>query len=122
MEPLMYGDYPISMKRNAGARIPAFTSHESEQVKGSSDFIGVIHYTNVNITDNSEVLNIKLRDYSTDMAAKIRKYLVNFKDGELVHVWESFYNRFESQNQWEADVSNFWVSELIMEKEIQTCI
>ncbi|XP_057422758.1 hydroxyisourate hydrolase-like isoform X2 [Lotus japonicus] len=72
MEPLMHGDYPISMKRNAGARIPAFTSHESEQVKGSSDFIGVIHYTNVIITDNSEVLNIKLRDYSTDMAAKIQ--------------------------------------------------
>ncbi|KAJ1395825.1 Glycoside hydrolase family 1 [Sesbania bispinosa] len=60
MEPLMHGDYPISMKRNAGARIPAFTSCESKQVKGAYDFIGVIHYSNVNITDNSDALNINL--------------------------------------------------------------
>lgn len=59
------------MKRNAGARIPTFTSIESKQVKGSYDFIGIIHYTNVNVTDNSGALNIKLRDYTQDMAANI---------------------------------------------------
>ncbi|XP_061347357.1 hydroxyisourate hydrolase-like isoform X2 [Gastrolobium bilobum] len=69
LEPLMHGDYPISMKTTAGARIPAFTSHESEQVKGSCDFIGVIHYTNSNVSDYSDALKNKLRDYSTDMAA-----------------------------------------------------
>ncbi|WVY98828.1 hypothetical protein V8G54_030987 [Vigna mungo] len=74
MEPLQYGDYPISMKTNAGVRIPAFTTRESEQVKGSFDFIGVIHYTNVNITDNSDTLKNQLRDYNADMAAKICKY------------------------------------------------
>lgn len=83
MEPLMHGDYPNSMKRNAGARIPTFTSRESKQVKGSSDFIGVIHYTNINITDNPGALNIKLRDFSADMAAKLLcKYLV--KNSDLV--------------------------------------
>ncbi|XP_027189896.1 hydroxyisourate hydrolase-like isoform X3 [Cicer arietinum] len=71
VEPLIHGDYPISMKRNAGARIPTFTSIESKQVKGSYDFIGIIHYTNVNVTDNSGALNIKLRDYTQDMAANI---------------------------------------------------
>ncbi|XP_020204626.1 hydroxyisourate hydrolase isoform X1 [Cajanus cajan] len=71
MEPLLYGDYPISMKTNAGERIPAFTIRESEQVKGSYDFIGVIHYTNSNVTDNSDALEKQLRDYSADMAAKI---------------------------------------------------
>ena len=73
MEPLQYGDYPISMKTNAGVRIPAFTPRESEQVKGSFDFIGVIHYTNINITDNSDALKNQLRDYDADMAAKICK-------------------------------------------------
>ncbi|KAK7392319.1 hypothetical protein VNO78_20753 [Psophocarpus tetragonolobus] len=34
MEPLLHGDYPISMKRIIGKRIPTFTNHESEQVKG----------------------------------------------------------------------------------------
>ncbi|CAJ1968628.1 unnamed protein product [Sphenostylis stenocarpa] len=71
MEPLQYGDYPISMKMNAGERIPSFTNRESEQVKGSFDFIGVIHYTNVNITDNSDALKNQLRDFKADMAAKI---------------------------------------------------
>ena len=69
MEPLVHGDYPISMKTNAGARIPAFTNRESEQVKGSSDFIGLIHYYNINVTDNSDALNEKLRDYGADMGA-----------------------------------------------------
>ncbi|XP_027936993.1 hydroxyisourate hydrolase-like isoform X1 [Vigna unguiculata] len=71
MEPLQYGDYPISMKKNAGVRIPAFTTRESEQLKGSFDFIGVIHYTSVNITDNSDVLKNQLRDYAADWAAMI---------------------------------------------------
>lgn len=71
MEPLLHGDYPISMKRNAGERIPAFTNAESKQVKGSYDFIGVIHYTNINVTDDPGTLNIKLRDYTADMAAKL---------------------------------------------------
>nr|KYP74195.1 Hydroxyisourate hydrolase [Cajanus cajan] len=83
MEPLLYGDYPISMKTNAGERIPAFTIRESEQVKGSYDFIGVIHYTNSNVTDNSDALEKQLRDYSADMAAKICKYFVKFKDSEF---------------------------------------
>ena len=71
MEPLLHGDYPISMKKNAGARIPTFTNRESKLVKGSYDFIGVIHYTNVNVSDHSDALTNKLRDYSADMAAKL---------------------------------------------------
>ncbi|RYR04284.1 hypothetical protein Ahy_B06g083953 [Arachis hypogaea] len=58
MEPLVRGDYPVPMKRNAGSRIPAFTSRESEQIKGSADFI-----------DNPEALNNNLRDYNLDMAS-----------------------------------------------------
>ena len=52
MEPLLHGDYPISLKKNVGARIPTFTNRESKLVKGSYDFIGVIHYTNVIVTYN----------------------------------------------------------------------
>ncbi|AES98450.1 putative hydroxyisourate hydrolase [Medicago truncatula] len=70
MEPLLHGDYPDSMKANAGARIPSFTSRESEQVKGSYDFIGIIHYIKLNVTDNSDVLKTELRDFIADSAAK----------------------------------------------------
>jgi beta-glucosidase len=79
MEPLIYGDYPTSMKKNAGARIPTFTRCELKKVKGSYDFIGVIHYMNINVSDNYGALNIKLRDFNADMAVNlICKYL--FKD------------------------------------------
>ncbi|CAJ2629130.1 unnamed protein product [Trifolium pratense] len=71
MEPLLYGDYPISMKKNVGARIPTFTNWESKQVKGSYDFIGVIHYMNINVSDNYGALNIKLRDFHADMAVNL---------------------------------------------------
>jgi beta-glucosidase len=40
----MYGDYPDVMKRNAGTRLPTFTNLESNQVKGSFDFLGVNYY------------------------------------------------------------------------------
>ncbi|KAK4273216.1 hypothetical protein QN277_021660 [Acacia crassicarpa] len=70
MEPLVYGDYPDVMKRNAGSRIPTFTSRESKQIKSSWDFIGVIHYTILNVTDNSDILKNKTRDYTADAAVQ----------------------------------------------------
>lgn len=80
MEPLVHGDYPISMKKNAGARIPAFTTRESKQVKGSSDFIGIIHYTSINVTDNSDSLKTNLRDLFADMAVQlVGKYFIILK-------------------------------------------
>nr|XP_029146968.1 hydroxyisourate hydrolase-like [Arachis hypogaea] len=69
--PLVHGDYPISMKTNAGARIPTFSDRESAQLKGSCDFIGMIFYNNLNVTDNSVALKRNLRDYGADMAAQL---------------------------------------------------
>jgi len=77
MEPLVYGDYPISMKTNAGVRIPAFTPRESEQLKDSFDFIGVNYYTGINVTDNSDSLKNPLRDFTADTATMFCKYLVS---------------------------------------------
>jgi len=73
--------YPISIKKkNAGAIIPTITNCESEQVKGSYDFIGVIHYMNINVRDNPDALSIQLRDYNADMAANlICNYSIMFK-------------------------------------------
>ncbi|KAJ4824302.1 hypothetical protein Tsubulata_029360 [Turnera subulata] len=42
--PLVFGDYPSIMKERAGSRLPGFSSQESKLVKGSFDFLGVIHY------------------------------------------------------------------------------
>ncbi|KAK9281125.1 hypothetical protein L1049_004018 [Liquidambar formosana] len=70
VEPLLFGDYPNTMKENAGSRIPAFTSDESKQVKGSFDFLGVNHYYSSYIKDNSSSLKMDQRDYGGDMAVE----------------------------------------------------
>ncbi|KAK7323956.1 hypothetical protein VNO77_27460 [Canavalia gladiata] len=43
--PVIYGDYPESMKSLVGARLPKFTKLESENLKRSIDFLGVNYYT-----------------------------------------------------------------------------
>ncbi|KAL9308794.1 Beta-glucosidase 1 [Arabidopsis thaliana] len=72
LEPLIYGDYPDVMKRTIGSRLPVFSKEESEQVKGSSDFIGVIHYLTAlvtNIDGNPSLSGIP--DFNSDMGESI---------------------------------------------------
>ncbi|KAF3434922.1 hypothetical protein FNV43_RR22009 [Rhamnella rubrinervis] len=71
LHPLVFGDYPETMKRNVGSRIPAFTSNESKLVKGSLDFVGILYYTYAIVKDNPDSLKMQLRDFGADMAASI---------------------------------------------------
>ncbi|GKV53965.1 hypothetical protein SLEP1_g60476 [Rubroshorea leprosula] len=71
LHPLVYGDYPRVMKKNAGSRIPVFTNVESDQVKGSFDFIGINFYATFYIKDNPSSVDVELRDVNADMAAKM---------------------------------------------------
>ncbi|XP_059458185.1 beta-glucosidase 11-like isoform X1 [Corylus avellana] len=71
VNPLMYGDYPDVMKRNVGTRLPTFTNLESNQVKGSIDFLGVNYYLTVYVKDNSSKLEMELRNFNADMAVDI---------------------------------------------------
>ncbi|KAL4603573.1 hypothetical protein ACB092_10G133500 [Castanea dentata] len=63
---LVFGDYPNIMKQNAEARMPVFTDHESKLVKGSFDFIGVIHYISMDVKDISNGLKMVYRDVFMD--------------------------------------------------------
>ena len=66
---MVFGDYPDEMKRILGSRLPVFSNEESELVKGSSDFLGIIHYTTVyiaNITPAPSVLPSN-QEFFTDM-------------------------------------------------------
>ncbi|KAF3544169.1 hypothetical protein DY000_02009756, partial [Brassica cretica] len=70
--PLIFGDYPDEMKRTVGSRLPVFSLEESEQVKGSSDFIGIIHSLAASVT------SIKFKpslsghpDFYSDMGASM---------------------------------------------------
>ncbi|KAL3644767.1 glycosyl hydrolase 1 [Castilleja foliolosa] len=69
MNPLIFGDYPDIVKKRVKTRIPAFTKQESEQVKGSFDFIGLNHYTTVYVKDSPNKKR-DINDFYTDMAAE----------------------------------------------------
>ncbi|CAJ2679017.1 unnamed protein product [Trifolium pratense] len=44
MDPLTKGEYPKSMQSMVGNRLPKFSREESEQLKGSFDFLGLNYY------------------------------------------------------------------------------
>lgn len=47
---------PDVMKRIFGPRLPVFSKEESEQVKGSSDFVGIIHYLAASVSKSETSL------------------------------------------------------------------
>ncbi|OVA12443.1 Glycoside hydrolase [Macleaya cordata] len=53
LDPIMFGDYPLSVKRLVGDRLPVFSKQESTDIKGSFDFIGMNHYVTLYVMDNS---------------------------------------------------------------------
>ncbi|KAJ4968904.1 hypothetical protein NE237_015605 [Protea cynaroides] len=71
MDPLMFGDYPEIVKKNAGSRIPSFTPSQSRQVQGSADFFGLNHYITQYVQDDPDSLNNEPRDFQGDMAIKL---------------------------------------------------
>ncbi|CAN6249035.1 unnamed protein product [Urochloa humidicola] len=70
MDPLVGGDYPLSMKGLVGSRLPRFTKEQSEMLKGAFDFIGLNYYTTYYATNlpPSNDLNIS---YNTDSRANL---------------------------------------------------
>lgn len=44
-DPVYFGKYPDSMRKQLGDRLPEFTPEEVALVKGSNDFYGMNHYT-----------------------------------------------------------------------------
>ncbi|KAK7362435.1 hypothetical protein VNO77_04547 [Canavalia gladiata] len=53
LDPLMFGDYPSSMRSRVGSRLPNFTQSEAALIKGSLDFVGINHYTTYYARNNS---------------------------------------------------------------------
>lgn len=44
-DPIWLGDYPASMRKILGARLPEFTEDEVKNLIGSADFLGLNHYS-----------------------------------------------------------------------------
>ncbi|XP_045820620.1 cyanogenic beta-glucosidase-like [Trifolium pratense] len=51
MDPITKGNYPKSMRSLVGSRLPKFSKEESEDLKGSFDFLGLNYYSSYYATD-----------------------------------------------------------------------
>ncbi|CAI9104564.1 OLC1v1003266C1 [Oldenlandia corymbosa var. corymbosa] len=71
MNPLVYGDYPKTMKAVVGNRLPKFTPEESKLLKGSYDFHGVNYYTAMYTSHPSNPPNKTHARYITDYLADL---------------------------------------------------
>ena len=71
MNPFRFGDYPDTMKKNVGSRLPSFTKTESNLVKGSIDFLGINFYYTMYCKNDPSSLEIEQRDYLLDMAVQM---------------------------------------------------
>lgn len=69
LHPLVFGDYPETMKKAAGSRLPLFSDYESELVTNAFDFIGLNHYTSNYVSDNSNAVKAPLQDVTDDISS-----------------------------------------------------
>ncbi|KAI9093582.1 hypothetical protein K1719_027031 [Acacia pycnantha] len=68
LNPIMFGEYPETLKRSAGWKLPSFTKAESNMVKGSIDFLGINFYFTRYVKNNPSSSQIGERDILADLA------------------------------------------------------
>ncbi|KAL9271971.1 Beta-glucosidase 6-like protein [Drosera capensis] len=70
LDPMIFGDYPSSMKTRVGDRLPRFSAEETTSLKGSLDFVGINHYTTWYAKHNdTNIIGILLNDSLADSGA-----------------------------------------------------
>ncbi|XP_062111397.1 beta-glucosidase 40-like isoform X2 [Humulus lupulus] len=62
LDPLIFGDYPKSMRERVRKRLPVFSKFEASLVKGSLDFVGINHYTTYYGWNRTMALNDTVQD------------------------------------------------------------
>ncbi|XP_054825083.1 beta-glucosidase 11-like isoform X2 [Prosopis cineraria] len=71
LNPLLFGEYPETMKKIAGSRLPSFTKTESNIIKGSVDFIGLNYYNVVYAKNKARKPQMHERDVMEDIAIEL---------------------------------------------------
>lgn len=70
MDPLLFGDYPASMRKRVGQRLPRFSPVQSALIKGSFNFVGINHYTTYYAQQNvTNLIGVVLNDTIADSGA-----------------------------------------------------
>ncbi|KVI05497.1 Glycoside hydrolase, catalytic domain-containing protein [Cynara cardunculus var. scolymus] len=89
LDPIMFGDYPSSMRTRVGNRLPKFSKVQSALIKGSIDFVGVNHYTTWYAWHNSTnligaLLNDSLSD-SGSLTLRMSSENISFTFSNPIH-------------------------------------
>ncbi|CAK7354990.1 unnamed protein product [Dovyalis caffra] len=82
LSPVIYGDYPRSMRKLVGDRLPPFTTQESEDLRGSYDVIGLNYYGGYyaqNLSQRQDPDPTHIR-YATDALVNV----IGKRDGRLI--------------------------------------
>ncbi|XP_030963169.1 beta-glucosidase 17-like isoform X3 [Quercus lobata] len=79
VDPVIFGDYPETMRALVGTRLLIFTESQSKMLKGSLDFLGVNYYTARYADDSTSSSSVNL-SYTTDSHVN----LTTEKDGILI--------------------------------------
>ncbi|XP_074281037.1 beta-glucosidase 40-like isoform X1 [Silene latifolia] len=89
LDPLMFGDYPRSMRERVGDRLPKFTTAESALLKGSLDFVGINHYTTFYARNNmTNLIGVLLNDALGDSGTLTLPFRDGKPIGEKAHaIW-----------------------------------
>ncbi|KAH9803199.1 putative beta-glucosidase 41 [Citrus sinensis] len=73
LDPLFFGEYPLSMRSLVDGRLPEITPEMSKALVGSLDFVGLNHYTTLYArNDRSRIQKLILQDAYSDAAAASR--------------------------------------------------
>ncbi|KAJ8532617.1 hypothetical protein K7X08_012540 [Anisodus acutangulus] len=70
LDPLLLGNYPLSMQKLVAERLPKISPKVSKMLKGSIDFLGINHYTTLYArNDRARMMKLILNDAYSDSAA-----------------------------------------------------
>uniref|UniRef100_A0ACD5VKG1 Uncharacterized protein n=1 Tax=Avena sativa TaxID=4498 RepID=A0ACD5VKG1_AVESA len=85
-DPFFFGDYPASMRKKIGKRLPRFTAAEAALVKGSMDFIGINHYTTYYTSHiDINIIHRLFPDTSTDVGTFSQGFTNGTAIGDRAH-------------------------------------
>ncbi|KAG6634530.1 hypothetical protein CIPAW_12G124900 [Carya illinoinensis] len=83
LDPLIFGEYPLSMRKLVGGRLPNISSAVSKLLVGSFDFVGINHYTTLYArNDRTQIRKLILHDASSDTAVIASPYRSGVAIGE----------------------------------------
>ncbi|XP_030967131.1 beta-glucosidase 17-like isoform X3 [Quercus lobata] len=76
VDPIIFGDYPKTMRALVGTRLPVFTESQSKMLKGSLDFLGINYYTARYADDSTSSSTINI-SYTTDSHVNLTRVADN---------------------------------------------